>query len=116
MLRALPALARFRRPVLLAVSRKDFVGALTMTDPHHREAGTLAAVGEGVAAGASILRVHDVAGTAQFLRVRAALRGDVDVPADLTLPVELRRKRLAPPPRPTTSRPPRPTTSRPPRP
>lgn len=96
-LRALPALARFGRPVLLAVSRKDFVGALTMTDPHHRDAGTLAAVGEGVDAGALILRVHDVAGTARFLQVRAALRGEVVVPADLSLPVHLRRKRVTPP-------------------
>jgi dihydropteroate synthase len=95
-LRALPRLERFGRPVLLAVSRKDFVGALTMTDPWHREPGTLAAVGEGVDAGAAILRVHDVAGTAQFLRVRAALRGAADVPADLSLPQHLRRKRVTP--------------------
>ena len=43
-------------------------------------AGTLAAVGEGVDAGAAIVRVHDVAATRDFLTVRAALRGEVDVP------------------------------------
>jgi dihydropteroate synthase len=75
------------------VSRKDFVGALTSTTPHDREAGTLAAVGEGVDAGAHILRVHDVKATADFLRVRAALRGEVAVPADLRLADHLRRKR-----------------------
>ena len=96
-LRALPGLARFGRPVLLAVSRKDFVGALTSTSPWDRGAGTLAAVGEGVDAGALILRVHDVADTARYLAVRAALRGDVDVPADLVLPQHLRRKRVTPP-------------------
>jgi dihydropteroate synthase len=96
-LRALPALARFGRPVLLAVSRKDFVGAITSTSPWDRSAGTLAAVGEGVDAGALILRVHEVAETAHYLAVRAALRGDVEVPADLVLPQHLRRKRVTPP-------------------
>ena len=74
-LRALPELARFGRPVLLAVSRKDFVGALTSTGPWDRGAGTLAAVGEGVDAGALILRVHEVDETARFLAVRAAPAG-----------------------------------------
>ena len=95
-LRALPRLERLGRPVLLAVSRKDFVGALTSTSPWDRGAGTLAAVGEGVDAGAQILRVHDVAETARFLAVRSALRGEVDVPPDLSLPEHLRRKRVAP--------------------
>jgi dihydropteroate synthase len=96
-LRALPGLARFGRPVLLAVSRKDFVGALTGTSPWDRGAGTLAAVGEGVDGGALILRVHEVAETARYLAVRAALRGEVEVPADLVLPQHLRRKRITPP-------------------
>lgn len=91
-LRALPQLERFGRPVLLAVSRKDFVGALTGTPPTERSAGTLAAIGEGVELGAAILRVHEVAETARFLRVRAALRGEVDVAADLHLPEHLRRR------------------------
>ena len=95
-LRALPGLARFGRPVLLAVSRKDFVGALTSTSPWDRGAGTLAAVGEGVDAGALILRVHEVAETARYLAVRSALRGEVEVPTDLVLPVHLRRKRVEP--------------------
>jgi len=91
-LRRLDALTALGRPVLLAVSRKDFIGALTWRTPRQRDAGTLAAVGAGVDAGASILRVHDVAAVHDFLTVRAALRGDVDVPADLHLPVELRRE------------------------
>jgi dihydropteroate synthase len=81
------------RPVLLAVSRKDFIGALTQRTPRERDAGTLAAVGAGVDAGASILRVHDVAAVHDYLTVRAALRGDIVVPDDLHLPVELRRER-----------------------
>jgi dihydropteroate synthase len=91
-LRRLDALTALGRPVLLAVSRKDFIGALTRRTPRQRDAGTLAAIGAGVDAGASILRVHDVAAVHDYLTVRAALRGDVDVPADLHLPVELRRE------------------------
>ena len=63
------------RPLLLAVSRKDFVGALTGRGPRERLAGTLAAIGYGVDAGAHVLRVHDVAQAADFLRgARGAAR------------------------------------------
>jgi dihydropteroate synthase len=75
-LRALPGLHALGRPLLLAVSRKDFIGAITLRPPRERLAGTLAAVGWAVDAGAAILRVHDVAGTADFLAVRAVLRGE----------------------------------------
>jgi dihydropteroate synthase len=78
-LRALPELHRFERPLLLAASRKDFVGALTGREPRARLAGTLAAVGYGVDAGAHILRVHDVAAVEDFLTVREALTGLLDV-------------------------------------
>jgi dihydropteroate synthase len=78
-LRRLDALHRLGRPVLLAISNKDFVGALTGRPPRERLAGTLAALAHGVEAGAHVVRVHDVAGAADFLRVRAALRGDVEL-------------------------------------
>lgn len=94
-LRALPRLVEMGHPVLLAVSRKDFVGALTGRPPRERLGGTLAAVAAGVEGGASIVRVHDVAATVDFLAVRAALAGDADVPEDLRLPDELRRERAA---------------------
>lgn len=94
-LRALDRLAELGRPILLAVSRKDFIGALTNRAPRDREAGTLAAIGAGVDAGAAILRVHDVAATVDFLTVRAALAGTTDVDPDLRLPHELRRQRAA---------------------
>ena len=94
-LRRLEALHAFGRPLLLAVSRKDFVGALTLRRPRERLAGTLAAVGQGVDAGVHVLRVHDVAEVADFLAVRAALRGDVPVDPELYLPEELRRQQTA---------------------
>jgi dihydropteroate synthase len=70
------------RPLLLAISNKDFVGALTGRPPRERLAGTLAAVAHGVEAGAHVLRVHDVAAAADFLRVRAALRGEIELAPD----------------------------------
>ncbi len=84
-LRRLPDLAALGRPVLLAASNKDFVGALTGRGPRERLPGTLAALGEGVDAGARILRVHDVAAAADFLRVRAALRGELELAPDAGL-------------------------------
>jgi dihydropteroate synthase len=91
-LRALPRVAALGRPVLLAVSRKDFIGAIVGRGPRERLAGTLAALGEGVDAGAHILRVHDVREAADFLAVRAALRGERALAADARVPDSLRRE------------------------
>jgi dihydropteroate synthase len=74
LLRRLDALHALGRPLLLAISRKDFVGALTGRPPRERLAGTLAALAHGVDAGAHVVRVHDVAAAADFLRVWTALR------------------------------------------
>ncbi len=87
---ALEQLQALERPILLAVSRKDFVGALTGRGPRDRLAGTLAAVGVGVDAGAQMLRLHDVAAAQEFLTVRAALRGELEVPATLQVSDALR--------------------------
>jgi dihydropteroate synthase len=82
LLRRLPELEALGRPLLLAISRKDFVGALTRRRPRDRDPGTLAAVEPALdATVGSVLRVHDVAGVADFLAVRAALRGDAEAPA-----------------------------------
>jgi dihydropteroate synthase len=78
------------RPLLMAISRKDFIGALTGRAPHERLAGTLAALAHGVAHGAHIFRMHDVAAAADFLAVRAALEGELAVERDLELDEELR--------------------------
>jgi dihydropteroate synthase len=75
-LRHLDALSALGRPLLLAISRKDFLGAITGRGPRGRGPATLAAVEFSVRAGASILRVHDVAAAADFLAVRAVLSGE----------------------------------------
>lgn len=74
-LRRLGELRALDRPLLLAVSRKYFLGMLTGRGPVDRLAGTLAALSFGVDAGARILRVHDVPEAVDFLAVSAALRG-----------------------------------------
>ena len=91
-LHALSRLHALGRPLLLAVSRKDFVGAITGRPPRERLAGTLAAVGYGVDAGVHVLRVHDVAATADYLAVRAALEPGAEVDPSLRLAEELRRE------------------------
>ncbi len=93
LLRRLDELHDLGRPILLAASRKDFVGALTGRGPRERLAGTLAATGFGVDAGAHILRVHDVAQTADFLRVRAALCGEFEIDPSSMLDEALRHAR-----------------------
>jgi len=74
-LRQLHSFTAFDRPLLLAVSRKYFVGMLTGRQPTDRLAGTLAALAFGVSQGATIVRVHDVAAVVDFLKVSAALKG-----------------------------------------
>ncbi len=77
-------------PLLMAISRKDFIGALTGRAPRERLAGTLAALAHGVDAGAHIFRVHDVAAASDYLTVRAVLAGEIVPGRDLTLAEELR--------------------------
>lgn len=91
--RAIPeVIAEFGRPVMLAVSRKDFVGAITGRRPSERGAGTFGALAVGLDLGASILRVHDVRGTADFLAVRAALTGRSEVDPGLRIDEAIRRE------------------------
>jgi len=79
-LRALDRLRAIGRPLLLAISRKYFLGAITGRPPAERLAGTLAAVAWAVDAGAAILRVHDVAAVRDLLAVKAVLEGRDGVP------------------------------------
>lgn len=61
LLRRLDEFRSLGLPILLGTSRKSFIGKiLAQDDPQNRLAGTLSTVALGVAAGASIFRVHDV--------------------------------------------------------
>jgi len=92
LLAELPRLHELRRPLLMAISRKDFIGALTGRSPADRDSGTLAALAYGVEAGGHVFRVHDVAAAADFLRVWGALRGEQAVDRELALTDALRHE------------------------
>ena len=63
-------------PLLLGVSRKSFIGKLSRGEPpKQRLAGSLAAALAGLARGAQIVRVHDVAETVQAIAIWAAIVG-----------------------------------------
>jgi dihydropteroate synthase len=91
----LERLHELERPLLMAISRKDFIGALTGRPPRERLAGTLAALAHGLDHGAHVFRVHDVQAAADFLKVRAALEGETEPSRDLALTEEIRYQRLA---------------------
>jgi dihydropteroate synthase len=63
-------------PVLLAASRKDFVGETLDLPLARRLPGTLAVTAVAAWLGARIFRAHDVAPTRQALDMVAAIRGD----------------------------------------
>ena len=62
-------------PVLMALSRKDFVGEVLDLVPDDRLEGTLAATAVCAWQGARVFRVHDVAPTLRVLRMVDAIRG-----------------------------------------
>jgi len=64
----------FGLPLLIGLSRKRFINAVSPSKPQDRLAGSLAGAILAVLDGAAIVRVHDVAETVQALRVVAAIR------------------------------------------
>ncbi len=73
LLRRLDTLKALGAPVLVGVSRKSFLGRLTGREIEGRLAGTLACNAWALAAGADILRVHDIAEHRDLLSVFGAL-------------------------------------------
>ncbi|HYU14968.1 MAG TPA: dihydropteroate synthase [Candidatus Acidoferrum sp.] len=68
--------ARLSCPVMLGPSRKRFLGELTGRPVGDRDAATIGAALAAVAAGAHVVRVHDVSGVTAALRVFRAVRGE----------------------------------------
>lgn len=66
-------------PVLMAMSRKDFVGEVLDLPPDDRLEGTLGATAIASWLGARIFRAHDVTATRRVLRTVSAISGDVDL-------------------------------------
>lgn len=74
LLRGLRQFRSLGRPVLVGLSRKGFVGELTgVEDPEARVLGSAAGATAAVVAGASLVRVHDVAETVEAVRLADAL-------------------------------------------
>ena len=92
LLRDLDAVVALGHPILLALSRKDFVGALTGRAPAERGAGTLGAVAALRRVPGQILRVHDVAATVDLLAVLDAVSGEDPLPPERVLPDDLRHQ------------------------
>jgi dihydropteroate synthase len=74
--RRLPELVATGWPVLVSLSRKDFVGeTLDVAAPADRLVGTLAATAVSAWLGARVYRAHDVAATRQTLDMVASIAG-----------------------------------------
>jgi dihydropteroate synthase len=91
-LAGMPGLTALGRPIMLAVSRKDFIGAITGRAPADRSGGTFGAIAAGLELGGRLLRVHDVAGTVDFLKVWRAHKGIDTVSPRLRIDEEIRRE------------------------
>jgi dihydropteroate synthase len=73
LLAQLDALRNRKRPLLVGISRKSFIGRLTGAAVGERLPGSLAGACWAVGPGAAVVRTHDVAATCQALRMTAAL-------------------------------------------
>ncbi len=73
-IRRLGELRCLGRPILLGTSRKSFIGRILNLDVDQRLEGTLASISAGILAGASIIRVHDVAPARRAVDIIDAIR------------------------------------------
>jgi dihydropteroate synthase len=75
LLRHLEQFAGLGVPLLVGVSRKGLIGAITGREVNERLAGSLALAAIAVEKGARVLRAHDVRQTLDAVRMAAALAG-----------------------------------------
>ncbi len=78
---ALARLAEFKHfglPILVGASRKRFISTVVPSEPKDRLGGSLAAHLIAVQNGARIIRAHDVAATAQALKVARAITTSIE--------------------------------------
>ena len=75
LMRRLPELVAFGLPVLIAASRKDIVGETLGVGLEDRLEGSLAVVALAVAAGAAMVRVHDVEASVRTVQMVEAIMG-----------------------------------------
>jgi dihydropteroate synthase len=75
LLRRLGELRELGRPLVVGTSRKSFIGKIDGSEVEERIGGSIASAVLATAEGADVLRVHDVAETAQALRMASAVLG-----------------------------------------
>jgi dihydropteroate synthase len=75
LLRRLGELRDLGRPLVVGTSRKSFIGKIDGSEAGDRIGGTIASSVWAAAEGADVLRVHDVAETAQAMAVAGAILG-----------------------------------------
>ncbi len=73
LLAGLGSFTKLKRPLLVGVSRKSFIGKLLGAGADARLPGSLACASLAVEAGAQIIRAHDVAETVQAVRMTEAI-------------------------------------------
>ncbi|PZR55513.1 dihydropteroate synthase [Xylanimonas oleitrophica] len=83
LLRRTSELATLGHPLLMALSRKDFVGETLGLPPAERLEGTLAATALAAWMGARVFRAHDVAATRRVLDMVAVVRDEASPAAVL---------------------------------
>ena len=92
LLRRITEFRRFDRPLLLALSRKDFLGAILGKPPLGRDAATIAAIAHIAAVPGNIVRVHDVEAAIDAIRTIDVLVGRTEVGAEYQLPDAIRHE------------------------
>ena len=79
LLAGLRSFKKWRRPLLVGVSRKSFIEKLTGAKVNERLPASLACATLAVASGAAIIRAHDVAETVQTVRMAEAILQESNV-------------------------------------
>jgi len=73
LLASLKTFTKWRRPLLVGISRKSFIGQLLGTDVTNRLPASLACTTLAIGEGAHIIRTHDVEETVQAVRMAEAI-------------------------------------------
>jgi len=92
LLRGIDEIRSLGRPLLLALSRKDFLGAVTGRTPRGRDAATAAAIAYFAITPGNIVRVHDVSAALDVIATIDVLTGRRDVSPEYVLPDVLRHE------------------------
>ena len=79
MIGKLERLKAFGKPILIAISRKSFIGEVVNKPPAGRLVGSLAATAIAVYNGAHIIRTHDVADTVDAIQVAESIKNTMDM-------------------------------------